>query len=35
VDIDDAALDAAAVDQLRGFTIVALDTYQTSTLDNQ
>lgn len=35
VDINDTALTQAAIDQLRGFTIVALDTYQTSELDNQ
>ncbi len=35
VDKADAALDQAAIDQLRGFTIVALGTYQTSELDNQ
>lgn len=35
VDINGVALTTAAIDQLRGFTIVALDTYQTSILDNQ
>lgn len=35
VDANDTALDQAAIDQLRGFTIVALNTYQTSELDNQ
>jgi hypothetical protein len=35
VDAYDTALDQAAIDMLRGFTIVALNTYQTSELDNQ
>jgi hypothetical protein len=35
VDAAGAAITQAAVDQLRGFTILALSTYQTSSLDNQ
>lgn len=35
VDAAGAALTQAAIDELRGFTLVALGTYQTSELDNQ
>jgi hypothetical protein len=35
VDAAGTALTQAAIDELRGFTLVALGTYQTSILDNQ